>query len=237
MKNLIIILFLVAIGLPCPAQVKVQNVLTENRTNPLGIDTPQPRFSWQLSSPGGNAVQSAYEIRISGGQMPGGRTNELVWATGKVMAGQSVMVPYSGPSLESGKKYSGQVRVWDQSGKVSVWSELFFWQMGLKPSDWKAKWITAVTEDTLLQPSPLFRKKFTVTKKIVSATAFITSHGLYEASINGKRIGDAYLTPGWTSYSKRLMYQQYDVTALLTNGDNALGVVLGNGWYRGFIGF
>ena len=131
------------------------------------------------------------------------------------MSGQSVQVPYSGASLESGKKYSGQVRVWDQSGKVSAWSEPFFWQMGLlKPADWKAKWITAITEDTLLQPSPLFRKKFTIAKKIASATAYITSHGLYEASINGKRVGDAYLTPGWTSYHKRLQYQQYDITPL-----------------------
>ncbi|HMI68197.1 MAG TPA: alpha-L-rhamnosidase N-terminal domain-containing protein, partial [Cyclobacteriaceae bacterium] len=233
MKKLKITLFFISMGLICQGQVKVLNVLTENRTNPLGIDATQPRFSWQLSAPKGNATQSAYEIRVTAAQKSG-----VFWTSGKVTSGQSVQVPYSGSSLESGQKYSGQVRVWDQSGKVSPWSEPFFWQMGLlKPADWKAKWITAPGEDTIRKASPLFRKKFNLAKKVASATAFITSHGLYEASINGKRIGDAYLTPGWTSYKKRLQYQQYDITSLLTTGDNAVGVVLGNGWYRGFIGF
>ena len=87
----------------------------------------------------------------------------------------------------------------------------------------------------LMRPSPLFRKEFTASKKISSATAYITAHGMYEAQINGQRIGDAYLTPGWTSYNKRLQYQIYDVTDLLNNGNNAIGVTLGNGWYRGLL--
>jgi len=104
----------------------------------------------------------------------------------------------------------------------------------LNSSDWKAKWIEpGFVEDSVLRPSPLFRKTFVVQKKIQSATAFITSHGLYEAFINGKRIGDAYLTPGWTSYNKRLQYQVYDVTELIKDEDNVVGAVLGSGWYRG----
>jgi alpha-L-rhamnosidase len=89
----------------------------------------------------------------------------------------------------------------------------------------------------VLRPSPLFRKTFPVAKKVQSATAFITSLGMYEAFINGKRVGDAYLTPGWTSYNKRLQYQVYDVTPMLQSGNNAIGVALGNGWYRGTIGY
>ncbi len=92
-------------------------------------------------------------------------------------------------------------------------------------------------EDTLMRPSPMFRKEFITNKKIIRASAFITAHGIYEAKINGKKIGDAYLTPGWTSYHNRLQYQTYDVTNLLKNGSNAVGVTLGNGWYRGIIGF
>ena len=104
----------------------------------------------------------------------------------------------------------------------------------LNPADWKAKWIQAgYTEDSIKRPSPLFRKQFTLPKKVRSATAFITSHGLYEAFINGRRVGNAWLTPGWTSYNKRLQYQVYDVTGLLQNDKNTVGVMLGSGWYRG----
>ena len=106
----------------------------------------------------------------------------------------------------------------------------------LNKSDWKAKWITpAFTEDSINRPAILFRKEFLAPKKILSATAYITSHGMYEAQINGKRVGDSYLSPGWTSYNKRLQYQVYDVTQLLNTGKNALAVTIGNGWYRGFL--
>src|SRR5258708_30163400 len=92
-------------------------------------------------------------------------------------------------------------------------------------------------EESPRRPSQLFRKEFSSRKKRLSATAYITAHGLYEAQINGHRIGDAYLTPGWTSYHKRLQYQAYDVTALVKEGTNAIGVTLGSGWYRGYIAF
>jgi len=129
--------------------------------------------------------------------------------------------------------------VWDNSGNASPWSEPAYWQMGLlQKSDWQSKWIQpGYQEDTLNQPSPLFRKKFTASKKIRSAFVYITAHGLYEAQINGQRVGDLFLTPGWTSYKKRLQYQVYDVANLLTTGLNAIGVTLGSGWYRGYIGF
>jgi alpha-L-rhamnosidase len=108
----------------------------------------------------------------------------------------------------------------------------------LNVSDWKAKWIEpGYEEDNAMRPSPMFRKQFSTNKKIVSATAYITAHGLYEAQINGKRVSDDYFTPGWTAYQKRLQYQVYDVTAMLAKGNNAIGVTLGNGWYRGVIGF
>src|SRR6185295_13241311 len=108
----------------------------------------------------------------------------------------------------------------------------------LKPADWKAKWIqVGFQEDTVNRPSPLFRKSFSSSKKITAATLFITSQGLYEAFLNGKRVGNACLTPGWTSYNKRLAYQAYDVADLILPGANSIGVMLGSGWYRGDIGF
>lgn len=214
------------------AQLQVQHLLTENLSDPIGLDVSQPRFSWQLTRPGRNIAQTAYQLKVTDGK------NE-VWNVGKVASDQSVQVPYAGQKLESGKRYTWQVRVWDNNGKASGWSKPAFFEMALlNPSDWKAKWITpGYAEDTVNRPSPMFRKAFSANKKVVSAKAFITAHGLYEAQINGQRVGDAYLTPGWTVYKKRLQYQVYDVTRLVKNGNNAIGVTLGNGWYRGVIGF
>ena len=212
------------------AQVKLQNLLTENMRDPIGIDVQQPRFSWQLAGNQRNVMQTAYEVTVSEGK-------NNVWKSGKVMSDQSVHVLYSGKALQAGKKYTWQVRVWDNNAKASPWSETASFQMALlSPSEWKAKWIEAgYVEDSINRPSQYFRKQFSVNKKVVSATAYITAHGMYEAQINGKRVGDYYLTPGWTNYNKRLQYQVYDVTNLLTNGNNAIGVVTGNGWYRGFL--
>ncbi len=214
------------------AQVKIHRLLTENLINPVGIDAQQPRFSWQLVSDKRNVAQSAYEIILSENKTP-------IWKTGKVANSQSVQVAYSGTALQSGKKYTWQVRVWDKNGKPSPWSQQAFFQMALlNAADWKAKWIEpGYVEDSVMRPSPIFRKEFSAKKKIVSAVAYITAHGMYEAQINGHRVGDAYLTPGWTSYKKRLQYQAYDVTNLVANGPNAIGVTLGSGWYRGIIGF
>jgi len=213
------------------AQTSVQNLLVENRTNPIGLDISQPRFNWQLISGQRNVYQTAYEIKLTVGK-------KSVWSTGKVNSEASVQVEYQGPSLESGTSYSWQVKVWDNSGKASAWSAPGTFQMALlKSSDWKADWIQPADDDSIVRPSPLLRKKFSSVKKVRTATAYITAHGLYEAFINGQRVGDAFLTPGWTSYNKRLQYQVYDVANLLKTGDNAIGVMLGSGWYRGFIGF
>jgi alpha-L-rhamnosidase len=212
------------------AQVAVKNLLCENLVNPVGLDVVQPGFSWQLVSTKRNLVQSSYEIMVMTGKT-------TAWKSGKVQTDQSVHVPYGGMGLASGQKYSWKVRVWDSQGNASAWSEAASFQMALlNASDWKAKWIEAgFAEDTINRPAQYFRKKFSLSKKIASATAYITAHGMYEAQLNGKRIGDYYLTPGWTSYNKRLQYQVYDVTSLISTGNNAIGIMAGNGWYRGYL--
>jgi alpha-L-rhamnosidase len=229
MRKLFIIGFLLLSGISF-AQTKVQNLLTENLTNPGGLDITSPRLSWQLVSNKRNTMQTAYEIKVM-------LDKSIAWNSNKIESGESGHVPYAGTALQSGKKYSWQVRVWDNHGSISEWSAPAFFQMAfLDKSDWKAKWIEpGYEEDSVMRPSPLFRKEFLADKKVISATAYITAHGLYEAEINGRRIGDAYLTPGWTSYKNRLQYQVYDVTSLLKNGVNAIGVTLGSGWYRGFL--
>jgi alpha-L-rhamnosidase len=211
------------------AQVKIQHLLTENLINPIGLDVQQPRFTWQLVSDKRSVLQTAYEIVVSAGK-------ETMWKSGKVTGSQSVQVPYAGAALQSGKKYTWQIRAWDNGGKPSSWSEpAFFKTAFLNIADWKAKWIEAGFAEDSTRPAIIFRNQFAVNKKIASATLYITAHGLYEVQLNGNKAGDAFLTPGWTSYNKRLQYQVYDVTSMLTNGNNVIGATVGNGWYRGYL--
>jgi alpha-L-rhamnosidase len=185
------------------SQVSVQNLLCENSISPVGIDVTQPRFSWQLVSDKRNVMQTAYEIRVGTTIASLQKGENLFWSSGKVSSlsdrqpayrtdragAQSVQVEYSGNELSSRQRYYWQVRVWDNYGNVSEWSEPAFWQMGLlHPSDWKAQWIkVGYKEDTALRQCPMFRKEFETNKKIESATAYITSHGMYEAYINGAK--------------------------------------------------
>ncbi|AWM35133.1 alpha-L-rhamnosidase [Hymenobacter nivis] len=238
--------FLLVLGLlrigSAGAQVRVQHLLCENLADPIGLDVARPRFSWQLLAAKNQrgVRQTAYEVRVAAsaaGLAQGGPA--AVWNSGKVASDSSVNVTYAGRALEPGRRYHWQVRAWDGGGKPSAWSAPAFWQVGLlPPANWRASWIgPGYAEDTVLRPSPLLRKEFKAGKKVAMATAYITAHGLYEAQINGRRVGDAYLTPGWTSYHKRLAYQAYDVTSLLKEGPNAVGVTLASGWYRGLIGY
>ncbi|HEY4208356.1 MAG TPA: family 78 glycoside hydrolase catalytic domain [Puia sp.] len=232
------ILLTVSLGLQiliCLGQISVSHLTVDHMINPIGIDNRAPIFGWQMKSDKRGASQTAYEIRVWKSQPIKGRPS---WTSGKVTSSGCIGIPYAGQALASGEKCRWRVRVWDEQGNVSGWSETGVWGMGmLHPSDWKAHWIgPGYTEDTLRRPSPLLRKTFKVSGKIRSATVFITAHGLYEAQINGRRVGEALFTPGWTRYDKRLQYQAYDVTGLVKNGKNAIGVTLGDGWYRGIFG-
>ena len=227
---------------PTLAQTSIRQLLTETRENPVGIDQAHPRFSWQLTAEQRNVKQTAYELRVGEDSAALTQGKQLLWSSGTIHSDASTYLPYEGDSLQSGQRYYWQVRVTDSQGNTTDWSAPAYWQMGLlhPATEFQAQWIgPGYAEDAGQRPSPYFRKAFTVPtdKKIRSATAYITAHGMYEAYLNGQRIGDAYLTPGWTSYNHRLQYQTYDVTEQLQAGDNALGAVLGSGWYRGYLGF
>lgn len=217
----------------------VRDLVCEYLVNPLGIDETAPRFSWKMQSPQRNTLQSAYEIRV-GSDASISRGRNIVWSTGKVASGQSVHIPYGGPGLKSRQRLYWQVRIWDNNNRASAWSEPAFWEMGLlNASDWTARWIHPDSDspEAEARPVPLLRKSFTVDKPVAAARLYITSHGLYESYLNGVRVGDLVLTPGWTSYHNRLQYQVYDVTQHIKPGENAAGVMLADGWYRGNMGF
>ena len=223
-----IALFGVAIG-----QNPVVNDLTvDHKANPIGIETNVPRFSWKISAIGNNIMQTAYLVRVSKNE--NFSKSEIIWQSGKVESDESILQPYKGPDLKSGQRYFWQVKIWDNKGKESKWSNTGYWEMGLlSKTEWKAKWIEMSGDTLRYSPSPHFRKEFVLNKKIASARIYVTSHGFYELQLNGKKVGDQVLTPGWTSYRKRLQYQVYDVTGMLLKGNNAVGAVLGDGWYRG----
>lgn len=131
--------------------------------------------------------------------------------------------------LTSDTRYTWQVRVWDDRGKASAWSRPAFWRTGLfDVGEWQARWIEPAVSDDL---AAMFRRTFRVTKPVAEATVYVTAHGIYEASVNGHRVSDDLLTPGWTAYKKRLQYQAYDITPLVVRGDNAIGVTVAKGWW------
>lgn len=234
--KILLLAFFLLPALPGFAQkITVSELTVEHLNNPLSVDASAPRLSWKIVSTLKNTQQTAYEIRVGTDKNGLAAGKGIVWK-GNGKTSQSVLIPYEGPALQSKTRYFWQVRVTDNQGNTSAWSNVQFWQTGLQASDWSAKWIAVSGNDTSAR-SPLFRKEFSVTKKIRSAIAYITAKGLYEAHINGQRVSDSYFAPGWTSYRKHLQYQVYDVTASLKNGANAIGVTLGDGWYKGRIGF
>lgn len=211
-------------------------MVCEYKTNPISVDVSNPRLSWKLYSLIRNTRQNAYEIRVGSNALLLTKGKKLIWESGRVNSDQSTQVPYKGPALISREKCYWQVRVWNNKNQASGWSEVNYWKMGLlNRSDWVAHWIQdTYKSDTTGGPSPMFRKEFNIKKPIRAAYLYITAHGVYEAQLNNERVGNDYFTPGFTSYKKRLQYQVYDVSSAIKKGDNAIGVTLGDGWYRGY---
>ncbi|MGJ5815232.1 family 78 glycoside hydrolase catalytic domain [Paludibaculum fermentans] len=210
--------------------------------DPLGLDVTAPRFSWQLTA----GMQSAYQIVVESG-------GATVWDSGKVTAAQSVHVPYAGAELRSRQRCSWQVRVWNEAGVASVWSEAAWFEMALlRASDWRAKWVGAAEAESEsgvnTEPSPWFRREFQLASVPKTARAYVCGLGFFELYLNGRKVSEDVLAPAQTDYdrrrirrvlypfddrtAKRVNYLTYDVTAYLRAGANAAGVVLGDGWYN-----
>ena len=209
----------------------------EYRENPIGIDVRKPRLSWQLLSDRRGVSQAAYRLIAASSESALSDGTNLLWDSGRVETNRSVHVGYSGPTLASGQRVYWKVIVWDDGGQQAE-SEPAFWEMGLLDrADWQADWIGAPFSGgpRTTSPAPFLRKEFALQKAVFTARLYATAIGLYECHLNGVRIGDALLTPGWTDYSKHIQYQVYDVTELLQKGVNAFGAILGDGWGSGHI--
>jgi len=209
-------------------QVKPIELTCEYAKNPLGIDTPQPRFGWVLESAKRGCRQTAYQLLLSSSEEKLKNNIGDKWDSGKVTSDESVNITYQGTSLVSGEKCYWKVRIWNQDEDVSPYSSPVTFEMGLmQPNDWQGQWIGAEKGIS----APLIRKEFAIEKTITKARVYICGLGFYELYINGSRVGNHVLDPATTDYDKRILYVPYDVTHLLKEGRNVVGVILGNGWF------
>ncbi|MBL7741829.1 MAG: family 78 glycoside hydrolase catalytic domain [Chitinophagaceae bacterium] len=252
MKRLLGYLLFVVWALPgISRELTVAYPRCEFRTDPLGIDVLHPRLSWELYSTGQNVLQTAYRILVADDVSLLQKNTGNIWDSRKVISSASIQVAYAGKALQPAKKYYWKVMLWDNKGKVSAWSITASWQMGLlSAKDWgNAKWIAydVLPDSARIVPAehgngkrewgkrrnilPLLRKTFSIDREIKQATAFISGLGQFEMSINGKKLGDHFLDPGWTRYDKNALYVTFDITEYLHQGPNAVGVMLGNGLY------
>ncbi|MBC7349299.1 MAG: family 78 glycoside hydrolase catalytic domain [Candidatus Aminicenantes bacterium] len=193
----------------------------EYLVNPLGVDVRQPRFFWKNSHPERGQTQVAFQLIVS--SSPEADKADL-WDSGKVNTNSSIQIIYGGRPLQSNRTYYWKVRVWDARGEESPWSEVASFETGLfSASDWKGEWIGGEN---------FLRKEFNLPEVPARARAFIAGLGYHELRVNGQKVGDQVLDPGWTTYPKRVLYTTHDVTPFLKKGKNAIAVMLGEGWYK-----
>ena len=237
------------------SSLNLSGLRCEYQQDPVGVDSAHPQLAWHLESTAPGVHQAAYQVLVA-------RTLELLasdqgdlWNSGKVKSSDSVHVLYRGSALSSRLRCYWKARVWDESGRRSNWSRPAFWEMGLlRQGDWQGRWIGSgaaqeprpasgffKSTNELFQVnqqvkvdgrSTLLRKTFVVYKPVLQARLYVTGLGYYELSCNGRRIGDRVLAPAKTNYRKWVLYDTYDLTARLGPGTNAIGIMLGNGWFN-----
>lgn len=223
-----------------PAGILITDLRCERRRDPIAVDTLAPRLSWVLVSDQRGRRQSAYRVLVAGSRETLAQDSGDLWDSGKVASSETLNVTYAGRPLTSGQACFWKVRVWDESDRATEWSQAGAWEVALLDrGDWGAFWLNdgktnPPTDATFFNPdpAPVFRKEFTLSKPLRRARLHITGLGYYEASLNGVRVGDHVLDPGWTAVDRRVLYSTYDVTDAVRPGANCLGVMVGNGWYN-----
>ncbi|MBD2868543.1 alpha-L-rhamnosidase [Paenibacillus arenilitoris] len=218
--------------------IRITACKTEYAVNPVGIDSLRPRLFWRLESDERGVRQTAYQVVVASSREKLDRGDADMWDSGKTVSGESIQIVYAGSALRSEGEYFWKVRVWDSRDEVSPWSETAYWTMGiLSRGEWQAKWIGRRPNPGLaMQPSPYMRKSFAVKPNVRRAVVYATALGLFKLRVNGSAVGHLF-APGWTDYDKRVQVHAYDVTDQIKQGENAIAVILGDGWYAGTVGF
>jgi len=215
-KTLYFTFFIVLLLTGCKGKndlTTIVNLGTEYLKNPIGIDTSTPRFTWEYSGDESDFTASRYEIRVG-------------------VSPDQMSVYTENMTLDSHTRYYWNVTVWDGNDRRCATSETAFFETGkLKQTDWRGQWITD-SHDKEFEPAPLFRKSFNLDTEVKEGRVYIAAAGYYELYVNGKRVGENYLDPGYTHFDKRILYNTYDVSSYLKKGENVIAAVLGNGWYN-----
>jgi alpha-L-rhamnosidase len=234
--------------------LKITNLKCEYLTDPIEIESRYPTISWQLTSLQRAKSQKAYQILVASSTSLLDKNIGDYWDSGKTFSSNSTQVIYHGKALASRNKMYWKVKVWDERTVPSDWSPVASWSMGLlNASDWKGKWIGAFTDQNpdsaITYPAPYFRKEFKTKKKIRKAVLYVSGLGFYELHLNGRKVGNQVLAPAVSNYDKRplkkllypyddqstqrVYYNTFDITQeIAKQNDNALGIILGNGWYN-----
>ena len=233
-----------SINVDITSRLTAKQLRCEYRVDPLGIDVKEPSLSWILSTSDAPTErgqhQTAYRILVSSDKESLAQDQGNIWDSGKVESKSNIQVIYAGKPLESRTVYYWKVCVWDRDGNRSDWSPIASWETSLlDPNEWKAKWISDGKEMPVVEkaffendPAPLFRKAFNVEKPVRKARLYTTGLGYGYTRLNGKTVGDHLLATAWTKFTKRILYDTYDVTEQIKQGQNCLGLELGNGWYN-----
>ncbi len=226
------ILLLIALFLySFTAFAETKDLKCEHLTNPIGIDATKPRLTWRLDDPSVGAKQTAYQIIVGTDSVQVSKGLGNMWQTAKIIADVQ-LVTYKGKALKPFTKYFWKVLTWDKNGKIGTKAPISTFETGMMQSkNWQGAWISD-SRDVQNKVAPYFRKTFSVSKKVVSARAYIAVAGLYELSINGQKISNHRLDPMYTRFDRRTLYVTHDITQQLQEGKNAVGVLLGNGWYN-----
>ncbi|MDD2436633.1 MAG: family 78 glycoside hydrolase catalytic domain [Massilibacteroides sp.] len=230
-------------------KINLVDLRVEMQENPEGLGVINPRFSWKLVSEQQDILQSAYQLDVATSEQGLNTDSDLLWTSGKMDSGQSLLVAYAGKPLESGKKYFWRLTVWTNMGNICK-SDVQYWSMGLlNDSDWKAQWIglndtslLRVENNRTILPARYLRKEFTSKSQPERAVLYVSGVGSSVCFVNGKPVGKEVFGPLPTWYDASVSYLTYDVTSLLKKGENAIGVVLGNGRFltmreKGMYGF
>jgi len=219
------------------AALEPQHLECEYLPSPIGIDAAHPRLSWLDVSSRREERQTAYRVLAATTKILLKAGKGDLWDSGKVASDDTAQVAYSGRTLASCERAFWAVRVWDGDDRPSAWSEPVAWEMGLLlPDDWHGKWIARAPyespESADRLPLPLLRREFKLDGKVKQARAYVIGLGYFELSANGQKVGDHLLDPGYTRYDRRILYVSHDITTALRNGENVVGLMLGNGWFN-----
>lgn len=236
-SNLFLFILSLVVLIGCNSIDAPVSLRCEYRDNPVGIDVKSPRFTWMMGDTSRGVTQTAYQILVATSVEKLTENEADIWNSGVVRSDQSVLIPFDGKIPESSTRYYWTVRIWDQDGIASSFSSPAYWETGkLDPSDWKAKWICKQDTGTPLR-SVAFKKEFDVKKEVRRARIYATGLGNYVMNLNGEKIGNQFLSPGWTDYNYRVLYQTYDVTNQIKQGTNVITGMLGNMWWSSGLGW